>query len=61
MPSLILETLGIKDWTHLLEASNMDNMANLIKLKETYVVIYVMLENIDYKELEEVVNIVGTF
>ncbi len=39
----------------------MDNMANLIKLKETYVVIYVMLENIDYKELEEVVNIVGTF
>ncbi len=61
MPLLILETLGIKDWTHLLEASNMDNMGNLIKLKETYVVVYVMLENIDYKELEEVVNIVGPF
>jgi hypothetical protein len=61
MPLLILGTLGIKDWMHLLETSNMDNMTNLIKLKETYVVIYVMFENIDYKELEKVVNIVGPF
>jgi hypothetical protein len=61
MPSLTFETFGIRDVTHLSEASNMDNTMNLINLKEAYVVVYVMLENIDFKELEEVANIVGPF
>jgi hypothetical protein len=33
----------------------------MVKLKETYVVVYVMLENTDFKELKEVTNIVGPF
>ncbi len=41
-----------------METSNIDNM---VKLKETYVVVYVMLENTDFKELKEVTNIVGPF
>lgn len=52
---LILETLAIRDWTHLLEISNIDCQKGIIKLKKN-ATLYEMLEN-DVKELEEVTKI----